>query len=129
MYLLFSIAVLFSICFICGTLNFYSALIYEHFNHKYMYLNNPNLIPQERKKFCCWVILITFYLHSKAIMYNVFTCNVQFFYIRDLSLARLLYHVSFTLAAIRYSRGRDVIPWDLLDEIDFFVLSYSLTLG
>ena len=28
-----------------------------------------------------------------------------------------------------YSRGQDVIPWDLLAEIDFFVLSYSLTLG
>ena len=27
------------------------------------------------------------------------------------------------------SRGQDVIPWDLLAEIDFFVLSYSLTLG
>ena len=26
------------------------------------------------------------------------------------------------------SRGQDVIPWDLLAEIDFFVLSYSLTL-
>ena len=28
-----------------------------------------------------------------------------------------------------YSRGQDVIPWDLLAEIDFFVLSYSLTLS
>ena len=28
-----------------------------------------------------------------------------------------------------FSRGQDVIPWDLLAEIDFFVLSYSLTLG
>ena len=27
------------------------------------------------------------------------------------------------------SRGQDVIPWDLLAEIDFFVLSYSLTLS
>ena len=26
------------------------------------------------------------------------------------------------------SRGQDVIPWDLLAEIDFFVSSYSLTL-
>ena len=26
------------------------------------------------------------------------------------------------------SRGQDVISWDLLAEIDFFVLSYSLTL-
>ena len=28
-----------------------------------------------------------------------------------------------------FSRGQDVIPWDLLAEIDFFVLSYSLTLS
>ena len=28
-----------------------------------------------------------------------------------------------------FSRGQDVIPWDLLAEIDFFVLSYSLTLN
>ena len=28
-----------------------------------------------------------------------------------------------------HSRGQDVIPWDLLAEIDFFVLSYSLTLS
>ena len=28
-----------------------------------------------------------------------------------------------------YSRGQDVILWDLLAEIDFFVLSYSLTLS
>ena len=27
------------------------------------------------------------------------------------------------------SRDQDVIPWDLLAEIDFFVLSYSLTLS
>ena len=27
------------------------------------------------------------------------------------------------------SRGQDVIPWDLLAEIDFLVSSYSLTLG
>ena len=27
------------------------------------------------------------------------------------------------------SRGQDVIPWDLLAEIDFIVSSYSLTLG
>ena len=27
------------------------------------------------------------------------------------------------------SRGQDVIPWDLLAEIDFFVLNYSLTLS
>ena len=27
------------------------------------------------------------------------------------------------------SRGQDVIPWDLLAEIDFFVLSYPLTLS
>ena len=31
--------------------------------------------------------------------------------------------------ATRYSRDQDVIPWDLLAEIDFFVLSYSLTLS
>ena len=30
---------------------------------------------------------------------------------------------------IHNSRGQDVIPWDLLAEIDFFVLSYSLTLS
>ena len=30
---------------------------------------------------------------------------------------------------IGISRGQDVIPWDLLAEIDFFVLSYSLTLS
>ena len=27
------------------------------------------------------------------------------------------------------SWGQDVIPWDLLAETDFFVLSYSLTLS
>ena len=30
---------------------------------------------------------------------------------------------------LQSSRGQDVIPWDLLAEIDFFVLSYSLTLS
>ena len=29
----------------------------------------------------------------------------------------------------RFSRGQDVIPLDLLAEIDFFVLSYSLRLS
>ena len=28
-----------------------------------------------------------------------------------------------------FSRGQDVIPWDLLAEIDFIVSSYSLTFG
>ena len=34
-----------------------------------------------------------------------------------------------SIQLIAYSRGQDVIPWDLLAEIDFFVLSYSLTLS
>ena len=37
-----------------------------------------------------------------------------------------LVHVNIGLVI---SRGQDVIPWDLLAEIDFFVLSYSMTLG
>ena len=35
----------------------------------------------------------------------------------------------YKAALYPHSRGQDVIPWDLLAEIDFFVSSYSLTLS
>ena len=38
-------------------------------------------------------------------------------------------HMIHSLPPSVNSRGQDVIPWDLLAEIDFFVLSYSLTLS
>ena len=47
--------------------------------------------------------------------------NITLYPVRD--------YVGDHIMFVRISRGQDVIWWDLLAEIDFFVLSYSLTLG
>ena len=81
--------------------------------------------PEEKDRFNVFCLM---YLYYKVFIHYNATCG-KVLKDKDRKFTTFSLLIIFDKDKLPYSRGQDVIPWDSLAEIDFFVLSYSLTLS